>query len=162
MTSSLPRAGFANNIAVIPTDSALQVRLTDDRVLDENLGQPSSPQVDPETGNIFIEYVNGTAPCGDNGVWTTRIDFLCPDDQGHVRCIGTSGRHSLQQDYDEPAFVDRSTEDCTVSFEWVTSLACPAETQAEVDVPVCVAASMMHLIRCSHAWSAASLAQCGT
>ena len=62
--------------------------LKNSRVLDDNLGLPSSPQIDPETGNVYIEYVNGTAQCGDSGVWTTRIDFICPDSPDEVRVLG--------------------------------------------------------------------------
>ncbi len=54
------------------------------RTFDENLGVPSAPQIDADTGNIFIEYTNGTSPCGTDDFWSTRIDFICATDDSAV------------------------------------------------------------------------------
>lgn len=71
-----------------------------------NTGHATSPQIDPETGNLFIEYRGGQI-CHGTFLRSTRIDFVCDPKAG----LG------------EPRFVAEEG-DCQYRFLWVSAAAC--------------------------------------
>eukprot|EP00042_Codosiga_hollandica_P059240 m.908301 g.908301 ORF g.908301 m.908301 type:complete len:2204 (+) comp60100_c0_seq3:1210-7821(+) len=81
---------------------------SNDVVFEANLGVASAPQFDPDSGDLFIEYTNGTVPCNST-FWVTHIDFICP---------------AAGQPDSDPIFIERDADDCIIFFEWQTSLAC--------------------------------------